>query len=411
MTFWQRFRSWRRSRPFWGGLLTMLAGLEIVASMNLELQGGKIAVGQEGFTAYLIAFALFITGPLAWFLQAQRHFYGLIATFVAVYALIGVNLGGFFLGTLLGVAGGGLIFAWNHETVVDEQEASGVPPDDVEESPKVPSPRHAALILLVVAMSASMLAVTGAPARAEAADPCPPPAASPSPSPSPSPSGGGGGGGGTGIVGQIVDFFGRLITGGGGTPSPSASPITDPDPSPRPVPCPTSTGGPGGPEGPGNPGPGGTKTPAAPQAKLLPAAADQIPVGEKPSKMTGTRISMLNLTFQGVVDMPTKSGTIRSLKFTLNESATSDFLLHVYGNDGHDIDLRSSTLTVSGGGVEFYTSRFKANLGPIPVEFTPQTPPPPIPLPFEIVFTDPDIELVWVKAPKLEADDLKITLA
>jgi Family of unknown function (DUF6114) len=124
---WQRFGAWRRSRPFWGGVLTMLAGLEIIASMNLELAGGRITIGQTGFTAYLVAFVLFITGPLAWFTPAQRHFYGLVAVFVALYSLIGVNLGGFFLGMLLGIAGGGLIFAWNPVPVPAQEGAHEVP--------------------------------------------------------------------------------------------------------------------------------------------------------------------------------------------------------------------------------------------------------------------------------------------
>src|SRR5918998_3597367 len=120
---WQRFQDWRRSRPFWGGLLTLLAGLEIFGSMNLEINGGTIAIGQEGFAAYLVVMVLVLCGVLAWYTPQQRHFYGLLAALVAIYSLIGVNLGGFFVGMLFGVAGGGLIFAWNPEVAQEEQQA------------------------------------------------------------------------------------------------------------------------------------------------------------------------------------------------------------------------------------------------------------------------------------------------
>ena len=121
--------------------------------MNLELDGGTISIGQEGFPAYLIAFTLIITGPLAWFMPAQRHFYGLIAVFVAIYSLLGVNLGGFFAGMLLGVIGGGLIFAWSPITppAAEPEDSSpsqtAGPEDSSPSQPAGPGdslPRHTA---------------------------------------------------------------------------------------------------------------------------------------------------------------------------------------------------------------------------------------------------------------------------
>jgi hypothetical protein len=124
---------------------------------------------------------------------------------------------------------------------------------------------------------------------------------------------------------------------------------------------------------------------------------------------------MTNLAFDGIVDLPTVDGTLRVLQFTMTSSDTNDFLLHVYktGRGDPDIDLRTSVLTVSGGGVRFFTTRFRGKLGGVlPVDFTPDTPPPPIPLPGFVFFTDPDIELVWVDSPVLKtAPDLRITLA
>jgi hypothetical protein len=433
VTIWQRFRVWRRSRPFWGGLLTLLAGLEIFGSMNLEINGGTVAIGQEGFASYLVVMVLVLCGVLAWFTPQQRHFYGLLAALVAIYSLIGVNLGGFFIGMLLGVAGGGLIFAWNPESPSDEGEAQEVPeeeetePDEVpsiflrddvpspreeeqEQGPKAPSPRHAAMMIMVVALSVSLLAVTGAQTQAEAADPCGQPTsgptASPSPSPSPSESSGSGG-----ILGGIVDFFGRLLGGGSTQAQPEPSTTPSPTTSPIPSPCPTSPGNPGGPGAPGNPG-NPTKSPT-PKAKVLAAAPDQVPVAKQASRMTGSRVQMSNLVFDGIVNLPTADGgTVRVLKFTMTSSDTNDFMLRVFNTGGgtYDTNLNSSKLTVRGGGVQFFTSRFQGNLfGLIPVDYTPDSPPPPIPLPF-VFFTEPDIQLVWVDSPALDAPDLRITL-
>ncbi|HCT78116.1 MAG TPA: hypothetical protein DGG94_02455 [Micromonosporaceae bacterium] len=384
MTVWQRFRSWRRTRPFWGGVLTVLAGLEIVVTMNLELHGGTISFGPEKFTGYLIAFVLVLCGLLGWFTPAQRHFYGLVATFVAIYSLLGVNLGGFFVGMLLGIAGGGLIFAWN-------PAPDSSPSDDSAEE----SPRHAAIIA-VLALSVTMLTAT--PGKA-IAGPCA------TPSPSPSASSGGG------IIGDIIDFFDKLF-GGGGKPSPTPTPTPKPTSTACPTPTPTGSASPGDPGIPGIPGvPGVPGLPGVPgQAKLLKPVAGQPNVGKRPSRMTGTRVTMQNLVFQGVVDLPTTDGPIRVLKFTMAQSDTNDFLLHVYGDKGWDTDLKSSKLTVRGGTVDFYTSRFRGNLfGLIPVDFTPTSLPPPIPLPL-VFFTNPDVQLVWVNSPVLEAPKLRINL-
>jgi uncharacterized YccA/Bax inhibitor family protein len=46
------------------------------------------------------------------FTPQHRLFYGVISLVVSVYSLIGVNLGGFVIGMLLGAVGGFLTVAW-----------------------------------------------------------------------------------------------------------------------------------------------------------------------------------------------------------------------------------------------------------------------------------------------------------
>ncbi|MFI6232398.1 DUF6114 domain-containing protein [Micromonospora sp. NPDC050784] len=109
---WRRFRRWQRSRPFWGGLLIALAGLEMFASTRMTLNGLSFHSGASGLLSLLIPIILVTCGLLLWFTPAQRLFYSIVAAVTAVYSLIGLNLGGFFVGLLLGIVGSALAFAW-----------------------------------------------------------------------------------------------------------------------------------------------------------------------------------------------------------------------------------------------------------------------------------------------------------
>jgi hypothetical protein len=106
------FVGWARERPFVGSVLTILAGVEMFFSGQLDIGHIHVQVGIEGFQATVIPIALVLLGLLALFMPQHRIFYGVIALVVAVYSLIGVNLGGFILGMLLGSVGGILTVAW-----------------------------------------------------------------------------------------------------------------------------------------------------------------------------------------------------------------------------------------------------------------------------------------------------------
>ncbi len=79
-----------------------------------QLDVGKIhvQVGIEGLQATIIPVLMVLLGILAILMPAHRIFYGVIVLTLAVYSLIGVNLGGFFIGMLLGSVGGVLVVAW-----------------------------------------------------------------------------------------------------------------------------------------------------------------------------------------------------------------------------------------------------------------------------------------------------------
>lgn len=107
-----RFRAWRRSRPFVGGLLTALGGVEMFFSGQLDIGKIHVQLGIEGLQATIIPILLVLLGILVLAMPAHRIFYGVIALAVAVYSLVGVNLGGFFIGMLLSSIGGILTVAW-----------------------------------------------------------------------------------------------------------------------------------------------------------------------------------------------------------------------------------------------------------------------------------------------------------
>lgn len=132
---WRRWQRWRRGRPFWGGLLAILAGAEICA---LPLAPLKIMLqqGVAGIPSVLMGVFMIVLGLTAWFSPAQRNLAGVLTTLIATAALVLSNLGGFLIGTLLGILGGGLMFAWQPYAAPRASAA----PDSEAPAPKTPTP-------------------------------------------------------------------------------------------------------------------------------------------------------------------------------------------------------------------------------------------------------------------------------
>lgn len=107
----RRFRRWRRGRPFWGGVLLVLGGTQLFLSTQLRLTDIEISFGPEGFLVVLLPSILVLCGILLWVTPQYRYFYSVIGVLTALYSLLGLNFGGWFLGMLLGIVGGALGFA------------------------------------------------------------------------------------------------------------------------------------------------------------------------------------------------------------------------------------------------------------------------------------------------------------
>jgi uncharacterized protein DUF6114 len=112
---WQAFRDWRRGRPFWAGLFVALSGLIILAPPYANLKLGDLVISIKtlgGVSALLIGVLLEIAAGALWFRPAFRFPSGVLAVLLSLIALVTTNLGGFLLGTILGLLGGALAVSW-----------------------------------------------------------------------------------------------------------------------------------------------------------------------------------------------------------------------------------------------------------------------------------------------------------
>ena len=79
--------------------------------------------GLRQVDATVIPVGMVLLGVLAVLMPAHRIFYGVLTLVLAVYSIVGVNLGGFFVGMLLGAVGGILVVAWAPKKSTDVEAA------------------------------------------------------------------------------------------------------------------------------------------------------------------------------------------------------------------------------------------------------------------------------------------------
>lgn len=308
------FRLWRRTRPFWGGLLLALAGLELVLiPLSGVLGHGAVKlviyIGIGGVFGVLIGVLLIACGVMIWVNAAHRQFYGIAGVVLGILSFPASNLGGFFIGMLLAIAGGSVAFAWT----------------PVQPARPAAAGERLHRTLAITAMPLVLAASTlGSPAaRAATAAPretcilfiCLP-GPSPSPSPGPSPSG----------------------------PVPG---LPGPGPSPSPAP---------------------SKSPSAAQKRA--AGSPGLVAAAATSVIKAGSAAMDHFAYQGVATLPTAGGTVRMMKFTAASLDLSGGVRATVSQGGRSTVTTSPELDFSGA-VVLYATQLSGCLGPVCVTLTP----------------------------------------
>jgi hypothetical protein len=344
------WRAWRRTRPFWGGLLLAVAGIELIGiPLSGVLSHGAVKlviyIGIGGVFGVLIGVLLIACGVAVCLNPAHRVFYGIAGVLLGILSFPASNLGGFFVGMLLAIAGGSMAFAW---TLADE------PPDGAV--PGTQGQRMLAVAALPAIMLASVLAAPGAHAATAA----------------PQRSGGS-------CILLIICM-----------PSPTPTPTTPaPGPSPGASAAPQpSAGTPGSSGAAGHPG----KRRAAQRRA---AAGGGLVAATATSVITAGSATLVHLAYQGAANVPAGGGgTVRMMKFTATSITLSgDVTASVTqrgpggkggvggkgsaggkggaGGTGQVTTLTTSPTLAFSGDVVLYATRLSGCLGPLCVTLTP----------------------------------------
>ncbi|MFH8369679.1 DUF6114 domain-containing protein [Streptomyces sp. NPDC018031] len=380
------FRSWRRTRPFWAGLLLILAGAEMVAIPLSPLQV-LVSLGLGGLAAIGIGLALVVAGLFLWFAPRSRAYVSIHALLLSVVSFAATNLGGFLLGMTLGIVGSAMGFGWTPA------------------APAAPGPGGAP---------------AGDPRR---------PAAAPAGDRTPDAAGAGG--------------RGPWRRPGRGRGKRAAPAETGPDTGDRPGRAPAAPGAAGPPgrdrapaprtAGPSPPprAPGGraTRTLAALLPLVLltafgPPAAGAGPAGERrtgppeparagtlvaatPASITARRFTPHGFLVAGVTELPTADGPLKVMVLKMRAASLTDYRMTARGETpAYGLSADSLELT---GHVTLYLSRFSGCVeGLICLTFTPdRLPVPPLVPPF-VFITRVEGEQAFVTADSITTTGLDL---
>lgn len=123
------FRAWRRTRPFWAGLMMLLAAAPI-----LYFPYGSISLGAVRLTlattagagSAVIGVLLIALAFSIWFQPMTRYFAGVASIVLSLVSLPVSNLGGYGLGMIFGLLGGAMALSWAPDKPVAEGVAESV---------------------------------------------------------------------------------------------------------------------------------------------------------------------------------------------------------------------------------------------------------------------------------------------
>ena len=430
------WRRWRHTRPFWGGLLVLLGAGEILLSERAPLPL-VIHIGLQGLAGYLIPAILLLCGLLLWFHPVQKTFYSILAVLLSLGSWITSNLGGFFVGMLLGLIGGSLAFAWtsggDHRPVRRHRK-----------TPRADEPSEGLGLILggpEPGSPAALPEADGLRARdggeTEQLWPNPGPrgvAAEPGRTAS-----GGGAMAGNALLALPAAPLALVMLAGVGqhgplpggalassvavlaassaanpvptlNPTPTLSPIPTlsptPVPSPTPTASPTPTGSPTPTTSPSTPAPSATPKPSPRPRRVhvRHASAAGLRAAAVPSSLTAGTATLTGLSFDGVAKVPTAKGAVPMLKFSMSSMTLTGAVL-TFSKDGHPLVTRGSSLAFNGG-VVLYATKISGDVDGVLVTFTPKQPP--VTLSSDITLTNLVTDQPYAAADSLAATGLEI---
>ncbi|MFI9045625.1 DUF6114 domain-containing protein [Streptomyces sp. NPDC053427] len=155
-------RHWRRTRPFWAGLLLVLGGAELLL-VPLSPLTVLVSLGLGGLAALGIGLALMVAGIFLWCAPAAHHYVSINALILSVLSFAATNLGGFLVGMGLGIAGSAMGFGWTPVRTPVRDAADGTRPAD--RATPSPARRGTGSKVLAVGLPAALLAAVGGPAQ------------------------------------------------------------------------------------------------------------------------------------------------------------------------------------------------------------------------------------------------------
>lgn len=117
-----KFKQWRNRRPFWGATFTVLAALMILY-IPIHLYAIAFIPGSLVFVGFIFGGLLLITGIFAYIYPQFSTVFGVVTIFLSIISIMGA-LGGFIIGSVLGIIAGALCIAWNMEEVTMNKNQS-----------------------------------------------------------------------------------------------------------------------------------------------------------------------------------------------------------------------------------------------------------------------------------------------
>ncbi|MDJ1131323.1 DUF6114 domain-containing protein [Streptomyces iconiensis] len=369
-------RDWRRRRPFWGGLLLILGGLELVA-VPLSPLTVLVSLGLGGLAAIGIGLALTVAGLFLWLAPHTRHYVSINALLLSVLSFAATNLGGFLVGMLLGIAGSALGFGWTPlERAEDRESEEGRRGEAAEAAPgREATPDRPLPPGQGGSLDSGGSQGSGSPGGAGNAGGEP---------------GGGPPGQRTLAVALPVVLLAAL--GGAGTPS-----HAQPHAQPRGT---APSAGPGAPV-------------EVPHAQALapggPAAAPGAPVEvpDTPPTVTTTLFAPEGFTLAGVREVATSRGPLKVMVLRMKAASLTDYRLRTRDR-GENMSLGADSLHLSGQ-VTLYLTKFSGCLeGLLCLTFTPESlPVPPVVPPF-VFMTQVEAEQALVTSDVITVDGLTL---